>query len=889
MIEHDDFQLKAAAKERVRERAYWTSILSGVQLDGRIPHTVSQAKPAAMNRSLHSSFPVAMNHSLKQLCGDSDLRLFIVLTTAAFGLLQRYSGKTELMVTVPTMEQSANQSAINHMLPLKAEIEPHMSFSAGLEVVKQSFQEAVRHQNYPVHILMDELWRSIEEDKKRVNLACAFEPLHGQADREQLHADVLIVWKKEQDHLHAEVHWDASIYDDHMMEQFSSHFMGFTEQCLETPEQTMSTHSFLSDMEKSQLFDSFQGESLAYPVDRDIVSLFQQQVQLHPARTAVVFGTTSYTYEEVDRLSDRIALRLSQSQLTRETPVGLRMYRSAELVIAILGILKAGYAYLPIDVHLPIERIRYMLKNSGATAIVSDAEGHEGLDVEIHVIQDMLQESSIKENLTWSISPSDMAYVLYTSGTTGHPKGVVIEHRHVINLVYGMKTRFFDLLPDPLQVGMLASHIFDASVQTLFPALLLGHTLHIAKDEVRMDGHALWSFYQEHHIQLSDVTPSHLKLMNKAATQSKQDLPALKMLLVGGEVFTKELMDQFLQHISGKKPIMINAYGPTECTVQSSSFLIPQDWDEQVIPIGQPMPNEHIFICDAQRELVPIGVFGELYIAGDGVGRGYINHPDLSKEKFIKKPELSSGVLYGTGDLARWRFDGLLEFAKRNDGQVKIRGYRVELEEIRRAILDDPHMQGLIQDVIVIPKETQDQDQYICAYMMAKQVIDQRALRQSLSERLPGYMVPRHVIQIEQFPLNLSGKLDIQALPNPEDQLADNQEPVTIQAHNETEQKLVRIFASILQVPASQIRIDEPFFDLGGNSFNIVELSNKVKEEFQQELTVMELFQYTTVSQIAAQLKNKASGQEKQIEDDGENEADDLESAAQLLGGMIDE
>lgn len=209
-------------------------------------------------------------------------------------------------------------------------------------------------------------------------------------------------------------------------------------------------------------------------------------------------------------------------------------------------------------------------------------------------------------------------------------------------------------------------------------------------------------------------------------------------------------------------------------------------------------------------------------------------------------------MLYGTGDLARWRFDGLLEFAKRNDGQVKIRGYRIELEEIRRALLDDPNIQGLVQDVIVIPKETKDQDQYICAYIMAKQVIDQRALRQSLSERLPGYMVPRHVIQVEQFPLNLSGKLDIQALPNPEDQLEGKAEPVTIQVHNETEQKLVRIFASILQVPASQIRIDEPFFDLGGNSFNIVELSNRVKEEFQQELTVMELFQYTTVSQIAA-------------------------------------
>ncbi|MGG1220850.1 non-ribosomal peptide synthetase [Priestia endophytica] len=889
MIEHDDFQLKAAAKEKVKERAYWASVLSDAQPDGRIPYTVSHANPAGIERSLHSSIPFDVNESLKQLCRDSDLRLFIVLTTAAFGLLQRYSGKTELMVTVPTMEQSASQSAINHVLPLKIYFEPHMSFSEGLDAVKQSFQEAVRHQNYPVHILMDELWTSSREGQQDVGLACAFETLHGQVDRKRLNADLLIVWRRENDQLHANFHWDASLYDDQMIEQLSGHFMTLTKRFLKAPEQASGTHSLLSEAQKYQLFEEFQGESIVYPVEKDIVSLFQHQVQLYPKRTAVVFGTTSYTYQEVDHLSDRIAVCLSQSNVTREAPIALQMYRSAELVIAILGILKAGYAYLPIDVHLPIERIRYMLKNSGAEAIVSDAEGNEELDVETYLLQDLLNEMEINKKLIWPISPSNMAYVLYTSGTTGHPKGVVIEHRHVINLVYGMKTRFFDLLPDYLQVGMLASHIFDASVQTLFPALLLGHTLHIARDDVRMDGHALWAFYKDSQIQLSDVTPSHLKLMNKAADHSKQALHELKMLLVGGEVFTKELMDQFLQNVSSERPMMVNAYGPTECTVQSSSFLIPDDWEEQVIPIGHPMPNESIFICDTQGQSVPVGVFGELHISGDGVARGYINHPDLNEKKFIKRPELCRGMLYGTGDLARWRFDGLLEFAKRNDNQVKIRGYRIELDEIRRVILDDQHVRGFIQDVIIVPRESAEQDQYICAYFIAKQTIDQRTLRSSLSERLPSYMIPRHFIQMEQFPLNLSGKLDIQALPKPEEQPPFVQDTMPIQAHNETEKQLVRIFASILQVPASHIRLDEPFFDLGGNSFNIVELSNKVKEEFQQELTVMELFQYTTISQIAAQLKNKAAGQESQTEDDSENEADDLESAAQLLGGIIDE
>ncbi|WP_268559124.1 non-ribosomal peptide synthetase [Bacillus vallismortis] len=544
---------------------------------------------------------------------------------------------------------------------------------------------------------------------------------------------------------------------------------------------------------------------------------------------------------------------------------------------------------MPIDVNMPSERMDYMLKNSGSRFVITNKD-HDisAEDQKSLLIEEMTKFEGAVEHGCLP-SPENLAYVLYTSGTTGKPKGVMVEHRQVINLVYGLDSLHFEQFSqEHLRIGMLASHIFDASVQTIFPAVLLGHTLYIAPDHARMDGKQLWSFYEENRIHISDATPSHLGLMIKAAEKEPHHVDELKLIMAGGEILPPQLVQQYLQTFRADKPVMTNNYGPTECTVQSAAFTIPDSWNEPVVPIGRPMPNEQIYILDHCGQPVPVGVYGELCIAGDGVARGYICKPELTAEKFTEPQHIPAGKLYHTGDLARWRSDGLIEFFGRYDDQVKIRGFRVELDEIRKALLEYRESGQIIHDAVIIPVQKESDDQFLVAYLISDQKLKTRKMRGFIGEKLPGYMIPRRFIRVTSFPMNLSGKLDLKALPDPMEEPESDEQ--VIKPHNETEKKLVSIFAGILNISESDISMEDNFFDIGGNSFHIVELSNKLKEQFGQELSVVQLFQYTSVTAIAAQLSRQTESESSHANaKSGEEAAEDLENVAQLLGGISDE
>ncbi|KAA6447679.1 non-ribosomal peptide synthetase [Bacillus swezeyi] len=887
------FQLKAAAFEKVKEREYWTAALSGTQPDCRIPHLSQNLVQKDEEASLTFTFPTQLEHDILKASEESDLRMFIILMTVAFVLLHRYSGKSELLAAAPVLKQTNKQTAINDILPLKAEIEPEMNFRECLYRVKEAFQQAAAHQNYPVKLLLNELSPVQKADRNHFGVALALENIHEPATLKEMNADLLISIRHNEGRTSGKIRWNLRHYHRKTAERLSNHFCTLAEQALTNPEQAIGDLGFLSGEELHQIMTVFNDTEQPYPADKSIVDLFRETAVQNPDHPAVVYENVRYTYQEADELSDRMSACLREQGVRHDEPIGLMVHRSAEMVIAILGILKSGCPYLPIDVHLPAERIRYMVENSGTKLVVANSDHRFTVQNEkILLLEEMLQfsERSVPPNRSSAPSSKDLAYVLYTSGTTGKPKGVMIGHRQVVNLVYGLNSRHFSgLEQDHLNVGMLASHIFDASVQTMFPALLLGHTLCIAPDSARMDGRELWSFYEKNHIHISDATPSHLRLMVKAVLESEPHrAEELKLLLVGGEALTPQLVNQFLHTFGEKRPVMTNNYGPTECSVQSSSFTIPESWNEDVIPIGRPMPNEQIYILDDCGCPVPIGVYGELCIAGNGVGRGYIHQPELTAQRFTTLPDISADMLYRTGDLARWRPDGLLEFLGRNDSQVKIRGYRVELGEIKQSLLDFQRSGQRIHDAVVVPIEKGAQDQYLCAYVISDLPLKQREIREYLAEKLPGYMIPRRLIRMEKFPMNFSGKLDYGALPDPAEHQESDEH--TIKAHNETEKKLIGIFAAILNMPESEISMEDNFFDIGGNSFNIVELSNKIKERFNRELSVLQLFQFTSVSAIAAQLDRQAGEPGAPAESEREEEeSSELENVAHLLGGIGDE
>ncbi|MBY0596360.1 non-ribosomal peptide synthetase [Bacillus bingmayongensis] len=884
-------ELKVATLEKVRERTYWTDILSEAQPAVQFPylsHRLNQRDEAA---SLTFTIPSNLSKKILESAGESDLRMFTILMTVTVVLMHRYSGKSELLTAAPIIKQKNTQTGINNILPLKVEIESKMNFRECLQRVKEAMKGAFIHQNYPVKSLLDELWMIQKKNQNYFGFSLMLENLHQETTLKEMNTDLLISFKRgEGDHLSGGIFWNLRHYDQETIRRLSSHFCTLAEQALNSPEKEVSEYKILSDEELEQM-KVFNQIIQTYPEDKSIVELFQEQVRQKPDHLAVVFEDVRYTYREVDDLSERIAMFLRKKNVNQNEPIGLMVYRSAEMIIAILGILKAGCPYLPIDVHLPVERICYMLENSCTKVILTNST--EILPIEnrdIILIDDLFDFIGNMAVHSDKPVPTDLAYVLYTSGTTGNPKGVMVEHRQVINLVHGLKNRHLNRLSlESLHIGMLASHIFDASVQTMFPALLLGHTLYIAPDNIRVDGKQLWSFYEKNHIHVSDATPSHLRLMTEAVSDNDSHcVQELKLLLVGGEILTSELVNRFLQTFKKSRPIMTNNYGPTECSVQSTAFIIPEDWNENVIPIGSPMPNEQIYIVDSFDQLVPIGIFGELCISGDGVARGYINQPELTNRKFTWLPSLPDKKVYRTGDLARWRSDGLIEFLGRNDNQVKIRGFRVELDEIKQALLNFRELGQCVREVVVVPQQKESQDQFLCAYIISDKPLNQRKLREFLSTKVPSYMIPRHFIRIDKFPMNISGKLDYRALPDPAEQMVLNE--TVIKAHNETEKRLISIFSEILNISASQISIEDNFFDIGGNSFNIVELSHKILKEFHREISVLQLFQFTSVSEIAALLNNTHDNQKLlDSSEDEEDESFELENIAQLLGGSNDE
>jgi amino acid adenylation domain-containing protein len=454
--------------------------------------------------------------------------------------------------------------------------------------------------------------------------------------------------------------------------------------------------------------------------------------------------------------------------------------------------------------------------------------------------------------------PSDLAYVLYTSGSTGLPKGAMVEHRNVSNLVTGLNLRIYKENQQNLKVCLVAPFVFDASVKQIFAATLLGHTLYPVPEDLRIDGPGLQRFYREHTIDVSDGTPTHIRMLLESSEESSP-VPPAKHFVIGGEALPREVAMNFLARTPGSK--ITNVYGPTECSVDASSYEITLDTIGGLdrIPIGKPMPNYRLYILNHDHQLQPVGTVGELYIGGVGVARGYLNHPELTFEKFLSVNNTSyrsyksynSNKIYKTGDLARWLPDGNVEFLGRIDHQVKIRGFRIELGEIENQLLKIKN----IRQAVVIDREITRKDirgdefreTSLCAYIVSPGGIVASEIKEQLAGYLPVYMIPNYFVQVEKIPVTPLGKIDRQALPGPFLEVGTDY----MAPSSDIEKRIARIWADILDIEPTVIGLDSNFFDLGGHSFNAIILVAWLHKEFQVKLPVEKIFNYTTLRELS--------------------------------------
>ena len=599
---------------------------------------------------------------------------------------------------------------------------------------------------------------------------------------------------------------------------------------------------------------SWCGAPSPYPREKSVVQLFEEVAAAHPHRTALIFKDRQLTYSELNAQANRLAHRLKGMKVSTETPVGCCVERSPEYIIAVLAILKAGGAYVPLDPAYPKERLDFLLEDTRTPLIITQKRLASTVlsarNVRLIVIDESepASPSGDDANLTPPPGPTNLAYVMYTSGSTGRPKGVMVEHRAIVRLVRDTNYCRFSADEVFLQFAPLA---FDASTFEIWGPLLNGGRLVIAPPQAS-SLEDVGRMIRENGITTLWLTAGLFHLM---VDQRVDDLQPLRQLLAGGDVLSPEHVRRFLKNVPNCS--LINGYGPTEnttftcCHVMHSGDPIPDS-----VPIGRPVSNTQVYILDEQVRPVSPGIAGELYAGGDGLARGYLNDPETTSASFVKNPfaDNHSDRLYRTGDLARWRKDGVVEFLGRVDTQVKILGYRIEPSEIE-AVLGKHH--GVAQ-ICVVAQNGGNASKYLVAFFVPSEYSPAscQQLRDFAVTRLPLYMVPAQFVSLSSLPLSPNGKVDRAALTQMHQ--GTNARSNEIEApETHLERALTELWSRVLRVPS--VGLDDNFFDLGGDSLQLVAVHSHLQKTLRIEIPVTDLFEFTTIRKLARHIDEKAA------------------------------
>ncbi|MCX6579065.1 MAG: amino acid adenylation domain-containing protein [Candidatus Aminicenantes bacterium] len=661
--------------------------------------------------------------------------------------------------------------------------------------------------------------------------------------------------------------YSTKLFKLETVERFSAYFVNIIHGVLEDRQKKISDFEIITEEERRRILFNFNNTEAEYPKDKTVPQLFAEQSLKIPDRISVIGGLTvetwratplQITYRQLNEQSDRLAGWLIEKGVLADNIVGIMMEPSIEIIIGIFGILKSGAAYLPIDPGYPRERIDYMLKDSDAK-LLAVANDQEGEKVRRWEGEKVLLESIIYDSNHLKGCPrrgphhssfiihhsNHLAYIVYTSGSTGRPKGVMIDHKSFIDFTTWAVDEFEHRVG--YQVLLSNSFASDGSIQQIFPPLISGGVLHVITKELRLDVARYLDYLKVHQINNIDEVPVLMKelvaLIDPADREEK--LPDLTCLSLGSEYVPIELIKKCRRHLNHHGRI-INAYGPAEASVETTTYHCDGTSDSEQSLIGKPRRNIRVYILDDAGHLCPTGIRGEICISGLGLARGYLNQPELTAERFKINRSYRSYepyILYKTGDLARWLPDGNIEFIGRIDNQVKIRGFRVELAEIENRLLS---VNG-VKEAVVLECEEVPNDKYLCAYFVSSREYEVPELRDYLSKELPDYMIPSYFMRLEKIPLTTNGKIDRKALPKPKLKIGESY----IAPRNEVEKKLVEIWSEILGRLQTPIGIDDNFFQLGGHSLKATIMMSRIHKDLNVKVELMEIFRTPTIRDIA--------------------------------------
>jgi amino acid adenylation domain-containing protein len=675
--------------------------------------------------------------------------------------------------------------------------------------------------------------------------------------------DVKLVCARRENGIEAQFHYNVSRYDENSVARWASHFITLVASALGNPALEAGKLRLLGEEEWQKLVVDWNQTDAEFP-DKCIHQLLEAQVARTPERVAVVCGDQQLTYKDLNARANRLAHYLRRQGVGPDSLVGLCLERSVNLMVGLWAILKAGGAYVPLNPDTPKLRLKQQL--AGAHVVLTEQKLKAGIPDFGGSIMSLDGEQQpwaheSEANPAPSARPDHLVYVIYTSGSTGVPKGVAVTHRNLVNYSSFIVRRLeLESFPEGLQFAVVSTIGADLGNTCIYPPLIWGGTVHLVPYETSTDTRQMARYCTRHNIDVLKIVPSHLSALI-ASSEAAQIIPN-KYLILGGEALPVKLVERIRQ--LDRSCEILNHYGPTETTVGSLTLWLGREWkaDERsvTVPIGRPIANTKAYLLDAHQQPVPIGVVGELYLAGAGVARGYLNHPELTTERFLADPFTADtgGRMYRTGDLARYRPDGAIEFLGRGDDQVKVRGFRIELGEIESALVEHPG----VRQAAVLARQEENGQKRLVAYLVVRrdQVPGETTLREYLKERLPDYMMPSAFVVLDKLPLNANGKIDRQSLPAPEDVSSAR---AYVPPSSATEKVVAGIWEEVLQV--QQVGVQDDFFKLGGHSLLATQVVSRVREHFKVEVSLRTLFEKPTVSALAEAVQTAQEDGTKQV------------------------
>lgn len=864
------------AQDWTRSEAFWRDKMKGftVATNLRMLKPVANADDQTFSRGERAlSIPETMTSLLKAFAATNGVTLNTLVQGAWAILLSRYSGEEDVVFgTTRACRQSTISDANSvvgifiNTLPLRVLVPPTSALTVWLKEVRNQEFDLRKHEQTPLFKIQQ--WSEVTNRKTLFDSLIMFD--HAQLNtllaksqlgrnREfHLHEQVgypLVLQAYGQDQLLLKCGYNRAIFVDDTILRMLGHLSTILAGMVAAPEKAIGQLQLLTEPERKQILYEWNAPQFDCPGNECIHYLVEKQVARTPDALALSCDGHSLTYRQLNSRANRLARELRAMGVGPDVLVGICMERSNDLVISLLAILKAGGAYLPIDLTYPADRLAFMLADANAPVLLTQSKLTQDLPktaAKVVCVDELLSQStsiSDDDNLHSSVKADNLAYVIYTSGTTGKPKGTCITHRNVTRL-FSATDHWYHFNQDDVW-SFFHSYAFDFSVWEIWGALLYGGRVVVVPYMASRSPEAFYKLLASERVTILNQTPSAFRQLIQAEESVGPDKLALRYVIFGGEALEMQSLRPWFERHGDHQPRLVNMYGITETTVHVTCRPLSKDDLCSGSVIGVPIPDLQVYILDSQRQLLPIGVPGEMYVGGAGLARGYLNRPDLTDERFI--PDHITGRpgsrLYKTGDLARFLPGRDIEYLGRIDSQVKIRGFRIELGEIESVLCQHTS----IREAVVLAREDTLLNKRLVAYVVAGgSAPSVKDLREHLKKKVPEYMVPSAFVYLQKIPLTTNGKVDRKALPEPDLDRPDLGSKY-VPPRTEAEREVCRVFSKVLGV--EQISIHDDFFDLGGHSLMVLRAISLINDRFKSDLSPVALFEHRSVARLCSILE----------------------------------